>query len=84
MVTLLEDIRGQVPDAGKTRPPRDVTEREMADITVVSGNSSMETSERSLRQSQRHQRETEVKDLGFFKRKRWRKTVLELILSSSF
>lgn len=47
--------------------PRDVTEREMADITVLSGNSSMETSERSLRQSQRHQRETEVKDLVFLK-----------------
>lgn len=49
--------------------PRDVTEREMADITVLSGNSSMETSERSLRQSQRHQREIEVKDLGSLKRK---------------
>lgn len=75
VVILSEDIRGLAPDSGSLDPLGCYWEG-IADTTLLPRNSSMVTSEMSLRQSQRHWGETEVEDVGYLK-SRWREILCQ-------
>lgn len=62
---LLEGVGGQAPDAG-TRAPPGVLQSKMADMTLLSGHSSVETSETPLANLEASGRDR-VKDVGYSK-----------------